>query len=73
MKKRKKTSEPASSAVTEEKATAAEAERMVRLAAEGVIIPGSGVLPDGFWELERPADPRGTVLRALLEERESDR
>ena len=48
-------------------------QRLLRLAAVGVIVPGSGVLPDGFWELERPADPRGAVLDGLLEERETGR
>ena len=49
----------------------AEGQRLMRLVAEGVVIPGSGKLPEGFWELERPADPDGGVLKALLEERES--
>ena len=45
-------------------------QRLQRLAAEGVIVPGTGSLPDGFWELERPADPEGAVLKGLLEERQ---
>ena len=28
-------------------------------------------IPDEFWDLPRPADPEGSVLKALLEERES--
>ena len=46
-----------------------EDQRLQRLAAEGVIVLGSGSLPEGFWDLERPADPDGAVLRGLLEER----
>jgi prevent-host-death family protein len=45
--------------------------RMERLVAEGVITPSGGPLPQAFWELERPADPEGGVLKGLLEERES--
>jgi prevent-host-death family protein len=47
----------------------AEAEKLQELARAGVVRIGSGPLPAEFWLRERPADPDGSVLRALLEER----
>ena len=38
---------------------------------QGLIRLGRGRLPRGFWKLPRSRDPRGAVLQALLEERES--
>jgi prevent-host-death family protein len=43
------------------------------LARAGLIRLGTGKLPAGFWKMPRPADPRGAVLKALLDERESGR
>jgi len=40
---------------------------------QGLIRLGSGRLPRDFWKLPRVRDPKGAVLRALLEERESGR
>ena len=40
---------------------------------QGLIRVGTGRLPKNFWKLPRPRDPRGKVLKALLEERESGR
>jgi prevent-host-death family protein len=37
----------------------------------GLIRLGSGRLPRDFWNLPCGRDPRGAVLKALLEERES--
>jgi prevent-host-death family protein len=38
----------------------------------GLIRRGSGEpLPDDFWDMPRPKDPEGLVLKALLEERRS--
>lgn len=34
---------------------------------------GSGKLPPRFWRWKRPPDPEGLALKALLEERETDR
>ena len=48
-----------------------EEQHLAHLVAEGVIVLGSGSLPDGFWESERPADPNGAVAQDLLEERGS--
>ena len=46
---------------------------LIEMARAGLIRLGSGKLPKGFWKMPRPADPRGAVLKALLEERESGR
>ena len=39
----------------------------------GLIKLGSGKIPDAFWDMPRPEDPEGEVMRALLDERESSR
>ena len=36
----------------------------------GVVKLGSGKLPKGFWNLPRPKDPKGLVVKAVLRERE---
>jgi prevent-host-death family protein len=41
--------------------------------AQGLITAGVGKLPSGFWRLPRPKDPKGLVMRGLLEEREGGR
>lgn len=45
-------------------------ERLRRMEGEGRIKLGSGKLPKDFWRMPRPKDPKGLVLKALLEERE---
>lgn len=40
---------------------------------QGLIRLGSGRLPRDFWKLPRPRDPRGAVLKALLQERAAGR
>jgi len=40
---------------------------------QGLIRIGSGKLPKNFWTMPRPQDPKGLVLKALLEEREEGR
>lgn len=37
---------------------------------EGLIKLGSGKLPRGFWDMPRPKDPKGLVVKAVLQERE---
>jgi hypothetical protein len=37
---------------------------------QGLIKVGSGKLPKGFWKLPRPKDPKGLVVKAVLQERE---
>lgn len=39
----------------------------------GLLVPGSGSLPAGFWKLDRPEDPTGGALAALLADREESR
>jgi prevent-host-death family protein len=39
----------------------------------GIVRLGTGRLPDGFWKLPRPRDPKGRLLKALLAEREEGR
>jgi prevent-host-death family protein len=43
------------------------------LARTGHVRRPRAILPEGFWERPRPADPKGRLLAALLEERESAR
>jgi prevent-host-death family protein len=46
---------------------------LARMERQGLIKIGPRRLPKDFWTLERPTDPKGLVLAALLEERESGR
>lgn len=48
-------------------------EALARMEKQGLIKLGSGKLPKGFWTMPRPGDPKGLVLKALLEEREETR
>ncbi len=48
-------------------------ESLVRMEKQGLIKLGSGKLPKDFWRMDRPNDPQGLVLKALLEEREAGR
>ncbi len=48
----------------------AESARLRAMEREGLIRLGSGRLPEGFFEKERPADPEGLLRKAVLEERE---
>jgi prevent-host-death family protein len=48
-------------------------ESLVRMEKEGLIRIGSGKLPKNFWGMNRPDDPNGLVLKALLAEREAGR
>jgi len=43
------------------------------MAAQGLITAGVSKLPPGFWRLPRPKDPKGLVMRGLLEERAGGR
>jgi prevent-host-death family protein len=44
-----------------------------RMEKKGMIRLGTGKLPKGFWNSERGEDLDGSVLKALIEEREGDR
>lgn len=46
---------------------------MTRMEKQGLIRLGSGKLPKDFWIIPKPKDSEGSVLRALLEEREKGR
>jgi prevent-host-death family protein len=46
---------------------------LAQMEKQGLIKIGSGKLPKGFWSMPRPKDPKGSVLGALLEEREEGR
>ena len=48
-------------------------ETMANMEKRGLIKLGSGRLPQDFWGLPKPKDPAGSVLQALLEEREKGR
>jgi prevent-host-death family protein len=45
-------------------------DHLVGMEKQGFIKIGSGKLPKGSWDLPRPKDPKGLVLRAALRERE---
>ncbi len=47
--------------------------RMRELERRGLVTMGTGRLPEGFWDLPRPDDPDDSLLKALLEERETGR
>ncbi|HEX2180759.1 MAG TPA: type II toxin-antitoxin system prevent-host-death family antitoxin [Rubrobacteraceae bacterium] len=51
----------------------AELARLREMEREGLVRLGSGRLPEGFFEKERPADPGGILRKAVLEEREEGR
>jgi len=48
-------------------------ESLIRMEKQGLIRLGPGKLPKDFWKIPRPEDPKGLVLKALLEERETGR
>ncbi len=48
-------------------------ESLVRMEKQGLIKLGSGKLPKEFWRMDRPDDPKGLVLKAIMEEREEGR
>jgi len=40
---------------------------------QGLVKLGTGKLPRNFWSMPRPKDPKGLVMKALLEERADSR
>ncbi|HEX9758790.1 MAG TPA: type II toxin-antitoxin system prevent-host-death family antitoxin [Nitrospiria bacterium] len=48
-------------------------EELLEMQKAGLVSIGKGKLPKNFWTLPRPQDPKGSVLQALLEEREDGR
>ena len=45
-------------------------DHLLEMQKQGVVKLGSGRLPKGFWNLPRPKDPKGLVVKAVLRERE---
>ncbi len=45
-------------------------DHLLEMQKQGVVKLGSGKLPKGFWNLPRPKDPKGLVVKAVLQERE---
>ncbi len=43
---------------------------LVEMQKQGLIKLGSEKLPKDFWDLPRPKDPKGLVVKAVLRERE---
>jgi len=52
---------------------AAVSEHVRHLEAQGLIKRGQNPLPANFWDLRRPADPRGALRAAVAREREENR
>ena len=51
----------------------AERARLAAMEKEGLLRLGSGSLPEDFFAKERPEDPEGLLVEAVLEEREEVR
>lgn len=45
-------------------------QHLVEMEKQGLIKIGRGKLPKGFWDLPRPKDPKGLIVKSLLRERE---
>ena len=45
-------------------------EHLAEMERQGLVKLGSKKLPKRFWDLPRPKDPKGLILKAVLEERE---
>jgi prevent-host-death family protein len=45
-------------------------DHLLEMEKQGLVKLGSGKLPKGFWNLPRPKDPKGLVVKAVLRERE---
>ncbi len=45
--------------------------RLWDMARRGEIVLGRGGMPEGFWDMPRPEDPRGLVRQAIREDRDS--
>ena len=48
-------------------------DHLAEMARQGLARVGSQRLSRAFWKLPRPKDPKGSVLKALLEERDKGR
>lgn len=45
-------------------------DHLVEMEKQGLVKLGSGKLPKRFWNLPRPKDPKGLVVKAVIRERE---
>ena len=45
-------------------------DHVVEMEKQGLIKRGSGKLPKNCWDLPRPKDPKGLVVKAVLRDRE---
>jgi len=45
-------------------------DNLVEMEKQGIVKLGSGKLPKDFWNLPRPKDPKGLVVKAVIRERE---
>jgi prevent-host-death family protein len=43
--------------------------RLVEMERQGLVKIGTGKLPRGFWNMPRPRDPKGGVVKAVLRAR----
>ncbi len=48
-------------------------ESLRELELQGLVKLGTGKLPRDFWHMPRPKDPKGLVMKTLLEERAEGR
>jgi prevent-host-death family protein len=53
--------------------SSAAAQHLAEMEKQGLVKMGTGRLPKGFWDLPRPKDPKGLVLKSLIREREEGR
>ena len=53
--------------------SAALPEHLREMERQGLVKLGTGKLPREFWRMPRPKDPKGLVMKALLEERADGR
>jgi len=45
-------------------------QHLAEMEKQGLVKIGPGRLPKGFWDLPRPKDPKGLIVKSLLRERE---
>ena len=48
-------------------------ESLREMAGQGLVKIGTGKLPKNFWRMPRPKDPKGLVMKGMLEERTEGR
>jgi prevent-host-death family protein len=48
-------------------------DHLAEMERQGLVRIGTGKLPKDFWHMPRPKDPKGLVMKALLDERTDDR